>query len=61
MEQACRIQITATQGGQKITVPPDTVAQHTSDQFNRTSSTKGQRPWAALRRKLDRISPDYAS
>lgn len=61
LEQACRIQITATQGGQKITVPSDEVAQHTSDQFNRTSSTKGQRPWAALRRRLDRISPDYAS
>jgi ribulose-5-phosphate 4-epimerase/fuculose-1-phosphate aldolase len=61
MEQACRIQITATQGGQKITVPPDNVAAHTADQFNRTSTTKGQRPWAALRRRLDRISPDYAS
>ena len=61
MEQACRIQITATQGGQKITIPPDRVAAHTADQFGRTSSTKGQRPWAALRRRLDRISPDYAS
>jgi hypothetical protein len=42
-------------------VPPDKVAAHTAAQFNRSSSTKGQRPWAALRRKLDRISPDYAS
>ena len=34
---------------------------HTADQFNHSPSTKGQRPWAALRRRLDRISPDYAS
>ncbi|SKA30706.1 Ribulose-5-phosphate 4-epimerase/Fuculose-1-phosphate aldolase [Enhydrobacter aerosaccus] len=61
MEQACRIQIAATQGGQKITLPPAKVAEHTAGQFNRTASTKGQRPWVALRRMLDRESPGYAS
>ena len=61
MEQACRIQVTATQGGAKVTIPPDTVAQHTAQQFANNPATKGQRPWKALRRKLDRISPDYAS
>jgi len=61
MEQACRIQITATQGGQKVTIPPDKVAAHTAAQFSRHPETKGQRPWKALRRKLDRISPDYAT
>jgi hypothetical protein len=50
-----------TQGGQKVTVPPDSVATHTVAQFNRSPATKGQRPWAALRRRLDRISSDYAS
>ncbi|WP_395713679.1 class II aldolase/adducin family protein [Reyranella sp.] len=59
LEQACRIQIAATQGGQKVTVPPDAVAAHTAAQFASWSETKGQRPWAALRRLLDRESPDY--
>jgi ribulose-5-phosphate 4-epimerase/fuculose-1-phosphate aldolase len=61
MEQACRIQVTATQGGQKVTIPPDHVAKHTAEQFAHNPATKGQRPWKALRRKLDRISPDYAT
>jgi ribulose-5-phosphate 4-epimerase/fuculose-1-phosphate aldolase len=61
LEQACRIQIAATQGGQKVTIPSDKVAAHTAQQFNGSSTPKGQRPWTALRRMLDRISPDYAS
>jgi ribulose-5-phosphate 4-epimerase/fuculose-1-phosphate aldolase len=61
LEQACRLQVAATQGGQKITVPPDQVAGHTAEQFNRIGTIKGERPWTALRRRLDRISPDYAS
>jgi ribulose-5-phosphate 4-epimerase/fuculose-1-phosphate aldolase len=63
LEQACRIQIAATQGGQRISLPSPKVAQHTADQFTGFSSsgTKGQRPWAALKRRLDRESPDYAT
>ena len=61
LEQACRIQVAATQGGQAIVLPSEAVAQHTASQFNRTSASKGQRPWAALRRRLDRESPDYAT
>jgi ribulose-5-phosphate 4-epimerase/fuculose-1-phosphate aldolase len=61
LEQACRIQIAATQGGQKVTVPPEKVAEHTAQQFDGFAATgaKGQRPWTALRRRLDRESPDY--
>jgi ribulose-5-phosphate 4-epimerase/fuculose-1-phosphate aldolase len=61
LEQACRIQIAATQGGQKVTIPPDNVAEHTAAQFDGFASggSKGQRPWTALRRRLDRQSPDY--
>ena len=61
LEQACRIQIAATQGGQKITVPPDNVAEHTAQQLDgfAANGTKGQRPWTALKRRLDRESPDY--
>jgi ribulose-5-phosphate 4-epimerase/fuculose-1-phosphate aldolase len=61
MEQSCRLQIAATQGGAKISVPSDNVSAHTAAQFNHNPETKGQRAWKALRRKLDRISPEYAS
>ena len=63
LEQACRIQVAATQGGQKITVPSEKVSEHTAQQFESFSAVPnpGARPWTALKRKLDRISPDYAS
>ncbi|WOH57666.1 class II aldolase/adducin family protein [Bradyrhizobium sp. BWC-3-1] len=63
LEQSCRIQIAATQGGQKITLPPDEVVAHTVAQSNgyRESKSYGSRTWAALKRRLDRISPDYAT
>ena len=59
----CRIQIAATQGGRKVTLLPENVAEHTAQQFERFAKTsaKSARPWTALRRRLDRISPDYAS
>jgi ribulose-5-phosphate 4-epimerase/fuculose-1-phosphate aldolase len=60
LEQACRLQVAAMQGGQKVVVPPDSVAEHTARQFGSFES-KGQRPWAALKRRLDRESPDYAT
>ena len=56
LEQACRLQLAATQGGQKVVVPPDSVA----EQFESFESGS-QRPWAALKRRLDRESPDYAT
>ena len=63
LEQACRLQIAATQGGQKITLPSDKVAEQTAQQFEQfaAASSKGQRPWTALKRRLDRESPDYAT
>ena len=59
-EQACRLQVAATQGGQKVLVPPDSVAERAAQQFESFES-KGQRPWTALKRRLDRESPDYAT
>ncbi|MGY3371987.1 ribulose-5-phosphate 4-epimerase/fuculose-1-phosphate aldolase [Bradyrhizobium sp. GM2.4] len=59
LEQACRIQIAAMQGGQKITMPPEHISANAASQFKR--ETKGQRPWKALRRMLDRIGSDYAT
>jgi ribulose-5-phosphate 4-epimerase/fuculose-1-phosphate aldolase len=59
LEQACRLQVAATQRGQKV-VPSDSVAEHAAQQLESFES-KGQRPWAALKRRLDRESPDYAT
>jgi hypothetical protein len=42
-------------------LPANATAKHTAGQFNRIGTIKGERPWMALRRKLDRISPDYAT
>lgn len=61
LDQACRIQVAATQGGQKVVVLAKEVAEHAARQFDDTADTRGQRPWKALRRMLDRKSPDYAS
>jgi ribulose-5-phosphate 4-epimerase/fuculose-1-phosphate aldolase len=60
LEQACRLQVAATQGGQRVVAPPDSVAEHAARQFESFES-KGQRPWAALKRRLGRESPDYAT
>ncbi|MES5486065.1 class II aldolase/adducin family protein [Bradyrhizobium sp. INPA03-11B] len=61
LEQSCRIQITATQGGQEIALPSDDIVAHTAAQFKQNQYNRSPRPWAALKRRLDRISPDYAT
>ncbi|MCA1386359.1 MULTISPECIES: class II aldolase/adducin family protein [unclassified Bradyrhizobium] len=63
LDQSCRIQIAATQGGQKVSLPPDEVVAHTMEQSNRyrESPTFASRTWAALKRRLDRISPGYGT
>lgn len=61
MERSCRIQIAATQGGQKVSLPSEGLAAKTAAQFKRNSCSTSDRSWAALKRRLDRISPDYAT
>ncbi|MBZ9603076.1 class II aldolase/adducin family protein [Phyllobacterium chamaecytisi] len=61
LEQSCRIQLAATQGGQKISLPSRGVAAHTAAQFNYHGYNRSPLPWEALKRRLDRISPDYAT
>lgn len=61
IELACRVQVAALQGGQRVLMPPEGVADHTAAQSRILSDTRGQRAWAALRRRLDRISPDYST
>ncbi|MET4324091.1 class II aldolase/adducin family protein [Bradyrhizobium sp. RT5a] len=61
LEQSCRIQIAATQGGQKIVLPSDKIASHTAEQFQQEGYNRSPRPWAALKRRLDCISPEYAT
>lgn len=61
LEQSCRVQIAATQGGQRIALPSDKIASHTAEQFQREGYNRNPRPWAALKRRLDRLSPGYAT
>ncbi|SDD32440.1 Ribulose-5-phosphate 4-epimerase/Fuculose-1-phosphate aldolase [Bradyrhizobium brasilense] len=61
LEQSCRVQIAATQGGQKLALPSDKIATHTADQFQREGYNRSQRPWPALKRRLDRVSSGYAT
>ncbi|MBH5392165.1 class II aldolase/adducin family protein [Bradyrhizobium diversitatis] len=60
MEQACRVQIAALQGGQKILLPPDAVAIHVAA-LAKSAPERGERAWAALKRRLDHVSPIYAT
>ncbi|MCK1573894.1 class II aldolase/adducin family protein [Bradyrhizobium sp. 174] len=61
LEQSCRIQLGATQGGQKITLPSMNVAAHAAAQFKEIGYNTDPLPWEALKRRLDRISPAYAT
>ncbi|WP_144183000.1 class II aldolase/adducin family protein [Elioraea rosea] len=58
LEQACRIQLAATSMGRTLSIPPVDVIERARDQFSGGTS-KGWRPWAALRRMLDREDPSY--
>jgi ribulose-5-phosphate 4-epimerase/fuculose-1-phosphate aldolase len=60
LEQACRLQVAAIQGGQKVVLPPDSVLEHTARQIEGWEN-RGHRPWIALKRRLDRENPDYAT
>ena len=59
LEKACRIQVAATSMGRPLSMPPDDVVARTRQQFDPGGANKGWRPWAALRRMLDRTQPDY--
>jgi ribulose-5-phosphate 4-epimerase/fuculose-1-phosphate aldolase len=61
LEQACRIQVAAMSTGATLSLPPKEVCEHAANQFTHGSPTKGQKPWLALRRRLDRVEPDYKS
>jgi ribulose-5-phosphate 4-epimerase/fuculose-1-phosphate aldolase len=58
LEMACRIQVTATAMNRTLSMPPAEVVARTQAQFI-GSPNKGWRPWAALRRMLDRDDPSY--
>jgi len=58
LEMACRIQVAATSMGRPLSIPPTPVIERARDQLSGGTS-KGWRPWAALRRMLDREDPSY--
>lgn len=59
LEMACRIQVATTAMGRTLSMPPPEVVARTQAQFTSHTVAKGWRPWAALRRMLDRTQPDY--
>lgn len=58
LEMSCRIQVAATSMGRPLALPPEDVVRRTRAQFT-AGPDKGWRPWAALKRLLDREQPDY--
>jgi ribulose-5-phosphate 4-epimerase/fuculose-1-phosphate aldolase len=65
IERACRFQLAALTGGAEPNAIPQEVANYTIDQgreLNQTGRAAGGKlMWAALKRKLDREDPSYAS
>jgi ribulose-5-phosphate 4-epimerase/fuculose-1-phosphate aldolase len=61
LEQACRIQVAATRGGYEIEMPSAEIAEHVARQNEEAGYLRNPREWEALKRRLDRISPDYAT
>lgn len=59
LERACEIQIAALAGGSEVTIPTDSVCQHTCEQFANDNSYVKGRDWQALLRLLDRTDPSY--
>jgi ribulose-5-phosphate 4-epimerase/fuculose-1-phosphate aldolase len=59
LEKACRIQVAATSTGRPLSMPPPELVARTRSQFDVGGALKGWRPWAALRRMLDREQPEY--
>ena len=68
LEQACRIQTTATAGGAPLVVPAPEVCELTARQLSGESHDSDLQDdqaydlaWAALLRLVERIAPDYAN
>jgi ribulose-5-phosphate 4-epimerase/fuculose-1-phosphate aldolase len=65
IERACRFQLAALTGGAEPNAIPQEIANYTIDQgreLNQTGRAAGGKlMWAALKRKLDREDPSYAS
>ena len=66
LERACKLQILAMSGGEKINELPKDLVQYGMNQGKQIYSAGGQSAggalvWAALMRKLDRDNPGYAT
>jgi ribulose-5-phosphate 4-epimerase/fuculose-1-phosphate aldolase len=59
LERACQIQVLAQSTGQPLKHVPDEVCRRTSEQF-KSDDSYAQAHLAAIRRLLDRESPEYA-
>jgi ribulose-5-phosphate 4-epimerase/fuculose-1-phosphate aldolase len=65
LERACKFQLAAQTGGAELNLLPREVVDHTMQQGKEISTTGraagGALQWTALRRRLDRLEPDYAN
>ena len=59
LEQSCRVQLAATQGGQEIDLPSPEIAERVAWQNEDEAYVRDPRPWAALKRRLNRVNPGY--
>lgn len=61
-DTSCQIQVDAMASGDVLEIPPEVVADaHKQYQSRFDSGELGQRPWASLRRQLEREGSDYAT
>ena len=58
LEKCCQSQIDALSGGQKLTIPPGQVCEHTAQQYE-AFGILGTRDWPGHLRRLDKLDPSY--
>jgi len=61
LERACQTQVAALAGGRPLVFPNKGIADQVKEQRKKVTSSSAELNWAALRRKLDRTCPGYAS
>ncbi len=64
LEDACAVQVLAQTAGVELSIPSIEVARHSAAQYDQASRKEGgaaQLQWAAVRRWIERVSPDFAT
>ncbi|MDX9698223.1 MAG: class II aldolase/adducin family protein [Rhodocyclaceae bacterium] len=59
LERACQMQIAAQSAGGPLIIPDRAITDEVKEQRKQVSTRSADIQWAALRRKMDRVSPGY--